>query len=94
MIEWVLPIAIHDRRSSYKAGNEKRSWKAKNWLYWDFPGGPEVKTLPSNAESGGSISDQELRPHMPPGKKPKYKTEQYCNKFNKDFKHGLHQKTS
>ena len=32
---------------------------------WDFPGGPVVKTLPSNAGGLGSISSQETRSHMP-----------------------------
>ena len=35
----------------------------------------------------------ELRSHMPCGQKPKHKQQkQYCNKFNKDFKNGQHQK--
>ena len=33
----------------------------------DFPGGPVVKTSPSNAGCMGSTSGQELRSHMPPG---------------------------
>ena len=33
----------------------------------------------------------ELRRHLPCGQKPKHKTQkQYCDKFNKDFKNGLH----
>ena len=36
----------------------------------------------------------ELRYHMPPVQKAKnIKQRQYCNKFNKDFKKGPHQKT-
>ena len=31
----------------------------------DFPGGPVVKNLPSNAGDTGSISGWELRSHMP-----------------------------
>ena len=54
---------------------------------WDFPGSPVVKTLPSNARDTGLIPGQGAR--IPPthlkAKKPKHKTEQYCNKFNKDF---------
>ena len=35
----------------------------------------------------------EQRSHVPCGQKnPKQKTEAYCNKFNKDFKNGPHQK--
>ena len=34
----------------------------------------------------------ELRSHMPHQKKQNIKQKQYCNKFNKDFKNGPHQK--
>ena len=33
--------------------------------FWDFPGGPVVKTSSSNAEVAGSIPGQGLRFHMP-----------------------------
>ena len=38
----------------------------------------------------------ELCSHMPCGqKKPEHKQQKlYCNKFNKDFKNGIHQKKS
>ena len=52
----------------------------------DFPGGPVVKTSPSNTGGEGSIPGGELRSHMVRGQKIKQK--QYCNKFNKDFKNG------
>ena len=43
---------------------------------WDFPGGPVVKTLPSNAGGVGSIPGQTARiPHASQPKKPKHKTE-------------------
>ena len=62
-------------------------------MFRDFPGGPRVKTLPSNAGGGGSIPIRELRCHMPPGwKKQNIKQKQYCNKFNKDFRKGPHPK--
>ena len=39
----------------------------------DFPGGPVVETLPSNAECEGQIAGWKLRSHMPCGQKPKHK---------------------
>ena len=60
---------------------------------WDLPGGPVVKTSPSNAEGAGSIPGQGAK--IPDGSQPKHqniKQKQYCNKFNKDFKNGPHQK--
>ena len=37
--------------------------------------------------------DRELRSHMPHHQKTKnIRQKQYCNKFNKDFKNGPHQK--
>ena len=53
---------------------------------WDFPGGPVVKTSPSNA-GGAKI------PHASQPKKQNIKQKQNCNKFNKDFKNGPHQKS-
>ena len=61
----------------------------------DFPGGPVVKTLPSNAGGMDSILDQGAEiPHasQPKNQNIKKKLKQYCNKFNKDFKNGLHKK--
>ena len=52
-----------------------------------FPGGPAVKTSPSNAGSTGSIPGWGAK--IPHASWPKYqniKQEQYCNKFNEDFK--------
>ena len=59
-------------------------------LRGDFPGGPVVKTLPSNAGGAGSISGQEAKiPHASQRKKkPKtkpMKQKQYGSKFNKEF---------
>ena len=53
-----------------------------------FPVGPVVKTLPSSAGITGSI----LGPgaHFPRNQNIKQKHD--CNKFNKDFKNGPHQK--
>ena len=52
-----------------------------------------VKTLPSNAGGVGSIPG--WRSKIPQDSRPKnqnMKQKQYCNKFNKDFKTGSHQK--
>ena len=46
-----------------------------------FPGGPVVKTLPSNAGGTGSIPLGGTK--IPQSLEPKHKTEQYCNKFKK-----------
>ena len=62
-------------------------------IYWDFPGGPEVKTSPSNAWGTGSIPSWEAKiSHAPWPKKQNMKQKQYCNRFNKDFKNGSHKK--
>ena len=60
----------------------------------DFPGGPVVKTSPSNAGVTGSISGRggAKIPRASRSKNPNVKQKQYCNKFNKDFKNGPHQK--
>ena len=68
-------------------GNEMlRCYIKKN--SWDFPGGPVVKTSPSNAGGVGSIPGQGAKmPHTSwPQKQKNIKQKQYCNKFNKDFK--------
>ena len=61
---------------------------------WCFsPGGPVVKTSPSNAGGTGSIPGQ--GPKIPCASQPKnqnIKQKQYCNKLNKDFKNGPHKK--
>ena len=54
-----------------------------------------VKASPSNAGSAGSVPSQETTiPHASWPKKSKHKKQkQYCNKFNKEFKNGLHEKS-
>ena len=66
----------------------------KNSVHRDFPGGPVVKTSPSNAEGKSSVPGQRAKiPHASrPKKTENIKQKQYCNKFNKDFKNGLHPK--
>ena len=56
-------------------------------VFWDFPGGPVVKTSPSNAGDVGSIPGRAAKiPHALQPKHQNIKQKQYCNKFNKDFK--------
>ena len=65
--------------------------KIMHW--WDFPGGPVVKTSPSNAGGAGSINSQGAGiPHASRPKNQNVKWKQYCNWLNKDFKNGPHQK--
>ena len=55
--------------------------------YRDFPGGPVVQTLPSNAGGAGSIPGWGAKiPHASWPKNQNIKQKQYCNKFNKDLK--------
>ena len=50
--------------------------KHKESHHWDFPGGPVVKTSPSNAGGVGSIPGRGAKiPHASRPKKPKRKTE-------------------
>ena len=61
----------------------------------DHPGGPGVKISPSNA--GGASLIPGHRAKIPHALWEKKKTntinqKQYCNKFNKSFKNGPHQK--
>ena len=59
----------------------------------DFPGGPVVETLPSNAGGVGLIPGRGTKiPHASGPKNQNIKQKQYCNKFNKDFKNGTNQK--
>ena len=60
-----------------------------------FPDGPVIEILPSSVEGLGSIPGQGAKIlHASQPKYQKHKAEQYCNKFNKDFKNGPHQKTN
>ena len=57
-----------------------------------------VKALPSNTGAAGSIPGWEANiPHAlwsQNEKKKQTNQRQYCNKFNKDFKNGPHEKNS
>ena len=61
-------------------------------MIWDFPGGPVVRTSPSNAGGVGLIPGGRAKiPHASWPKKRKEKNQnikqkRYCNKFNKDLK--------
>ena len=56
---------------------------------WVFPGGPVVKTLPSNAGDRGSIPCWSAK--IPHGSVPKNQNIKQ-KQFNKDFKNGSHKK--
>ena len=59
----------------------------------DFPGGPVVRTLPSNKGGAGLISGWGIKIlHTAGSKKQNKKLTQYCNKLSKDFVYGPHQK--
>ena len=51
----------------------------------DFPGGPVVKTSPSNAGGAGSIPGRGAKIPHASQKNQTIKQKQYWNKFNKDF---------
>ena len=52
-----------------------------------------VKTSPSSAGGMGLIPSQGAKiPHASWPKNQNIKQKQYCNKFNKDFKNGPHEK--
>ena len=59
----------------------------------EFPGGPVVRTSPNNAMGAGENPGQGARISQAPGPKNQdIKQKQHCNKVNKDFKNGPHQK--
>ena len=69
----------------FLVGRKIREKKIK----WDFPGSPEVKTLPSHTRDSGLISGWGTKiPHasQPKHKNRKKKQKQYCNKLNKELK--------
>ena len=59
----------------------------------DFPGGLVIGTLPSKIGDAGSIPSWRAKiTSRPKNQNIKKTKEQYCNKLNKDFKNGPHQK--
>ena len=82
----------HPLRPASRGSGSWRDTPSQSPPTGDFPGGPVVKTLPSNAGGVGSIPGWGAR--IPQASRPKSKSikqKQYCNKFNKDFKTGPHQ---
>ena len=59
----------------------------------DFPGGPMVKTPPSNAGGTGSVPGRGAKILYGSWSK-KGKQKQHCNKFNKKLLNGQHQRKS
>ena len=54
--------------------------------YWDFPGGPGVKSPDCHAGDAGSIPGQGTKiPHALCPKNENIKQNQYYNTFNNDF---------
>ena len=79
-----LEPVLCNKRSHH---NEKPAHHNKRVASGDFPGGPVVKTLPSNAGSTGSTQGRGAKiPHASQPKNQNIKQKKYCNKFNKDFK--------
>ena len=67
--------------------------RIKIYIFRDLPGSPVVETSPSNAGGASSIPGWGAKiPHAWRPKNQNIKQKQYCNKFNKDFKNGPHQK--
>ena len=64
-----------------------------NIIKESFPEGPMVKTSLFNAGVVDSLpGGGAMIPHVLWPKKQNVKQKQHCNKFNKDFNNGLHQK--
>ena len=72
----------------------KREMSFKNWQEWGpEPGGPVVKTSPFNAGSVSPFPGRRAKiPHALWPKNQNIKQKQCCNKINKGFKNGPHQK--
>ena len=68
-------LEFHGRTACEKLKKKKKKKKKKTTHtgnkedFGDFPRGPVVKTLPSNAGDAGSIPGGELRSHMSCGQK-------------------------
>ena len=92
LLRWWLHCAfVRTHRSLHQERVNFTICNLKKWR--DFPGGPRVKTSPSNAEGMGSILGQEAKlPHALWPKNQNINWKQYYNKFNKDFKNCPHQK--
>ena len=71
------------------------TFKDINWVGRDVSGSPVVKTSPSSAGGVTSIPGQraKITPALWPINQNR-RQKRYCNKFNKGFKNGAHQKTT
>ena len=80
---------------THASGKRQQNQLGLKNVNWDFPGGPAVKTSPSDVGSVGSIPGggiKTLYALRPTDRSIKQK--QYCNRVNKDFKNGPHQNQS
>ena len=94
-IDWVFEYWLGfgggdvGRERCFRLRNDVR----KESVAGDFPGGPVVKTSPSNAGGAGSIPGRGAKiPHVLQPKSQNIKQKQCCNKYNKAFKTGPHSK--
>ena len=86
MLEKGSYLRLGSQGGPLKVGTLKS--KAQN-----FPGGPVVKTSPSNVGGVGLNPGQGAEiPRALQSRNQNIKHKQYCNKFNKGFKNGPHQK--
>ena len=78
---------------SCESSNDLQFSTDKNLPGKELPGGPVVKTSPSNAGGVGSICGRRDKfPHTSRPKNQNTKQKKYCNTYNKEFKNGPHQK--
>ena len=78
---------------TYHTGRYSNEGLRKDSRGRHFPGGPVIKTLPSNAGGAGSAPGQGAKiQHVSQPKSQNIRQKEYCNKVNKDFKNGTHQK--
>ena len=77
---------MRGRSDGWEIDGQEEAWG-------DFPGSPVVKIEPSNAGGWGLIPGWGAKiSHASQSKKQNIKLNQYCNKFNKDFKNDTHWK--
>ena len=86
------PTQVFNLKAVYIARGFPHYKEMKKKLSWEFPGGPVVKT--SSSSAGVRVCWEAKIPHALRPKKQNTKQKQCCNKFNKDFKNGPHQKRS
>ena len=79
-----------ERAACSDAGNLRILEVLFKYQHRDFPGGPVVKTSPSNAGGVGSIPDQRAKTPFASSQNQSIKQKQNYNKFNKGFKKLVH----